>query len=184
MGHELDYLGDEFEREILFEFLQCVRTVSQQLGRASSNILYESLLRTPQISSEEVVTRLLKILETGYSSSTATLLLSELGVDAAYEKELSNHRNLRKFSTNLFLSLNVLCHKANTWKKVLDVVESYLKFLVPEKIVLKSDAAVICHLNGSAVVHSMSQIAKVMFDSALDILMLLSYVTSISGQVS
>lgn len=184
IGHELDYLGDEFEREILFEFLQCVRNVSQQLGKASSTIFSQSLLRTPHISSEEVVPRLLKILETGYSSSTAAILIPELGGDAALDKELSNHRNLRKFSTNMFLSLHELCHKANSWKKVLDVVESYLKFLVPHKIVLKSDAAALFHLNGSAVVHSMSQIAKVMFDSVLDVFMLLGYMTSISGQVS
>ncbi|KAL1554859.1 nuclear pore complex protein NUP160-like isoform X1 [Salvia divinorum] len=182
-GRELDYLGDEFEREILFEFLQCVRNVSQQLGRASSTIFHESLLRTPHISSEEVVPRLLKILETGYSSSTAAILIPELGGDAALEKELSNHRNLRKFSTNMFLSLLELCHKANSWKKVLDVVESYLKFLVPHKIVFKSDAAGLFHLNGSAIVQSMSQIAKVMFDSVLDVFMLLSYMTSISGQI-
>lgn len=177
-------MGDEFEREILFEFLQCTRNVSQQLGKASSTIFYESLLRTPHISSEEVVSRLLKILDTGYSSSTAAILISELGGDAAWEKESSNHRNLRKFSANMFLSLHVLCHKANSWDKVLDVVESFLKFLVPHKIVLDSHAEVIFHLNGSAIVQSMSQIAKVMFDSVLDVLMLLSYVTSISGQVS
>ncbi|XP_057768055.1 nuclear pore complex protein NUP160 [Salvia miltiorrhiza] len=183
IGRELDYLGDEFEREILFEFLQCVRNVSQQLGKVSSTIFYESLLRTPHMFSEEVVPRLLKILETGYSSSTAAILIPELGYDAYWEKEYSNHRNLRKFSTNMFLSLHELCHKANSWKKVLDVVESYLKFLVPRKIVLKSDAAVPFHLNGSAIVQSMSQIAKVMFDSVLDVFMLLSYMTSISGQI-
>ncbi|XP_042002284.1 nuclear pore complex protein NUP160-like isoform X1 [Salvia splendens] len=184
IGRELDYLGDESsEREILFEFLQCVRNVSQQLGKASSTIFHESLLRTPHISSEEVVPRLLKILETGYNSSTAAILIPELGGDAALEKELLNHRNLRKFSTNIFLSLHELCHRANSWKKVLDVVESYLKFLVPHKIVLKSDAAGLFHLNGSAIVQSMSQIAKMMFDSVLDVFMLLSYMTSISGQI-
>ncbi|KAG6421147.1 hypothetical protein SASPL_117696 [Salvia splendens] len=183
IGCELDDLGDEFERKILFEFLQCVQNVSQQLGKASSTIFCESLLRTPHISFEEVVTRLLKILETGYSSSTAAILIPELGGDAALEKELSNHRNLRKFSTNMFLSFHELCHKANSWKKVLDVVESYLKFLVPHKIVLKSDAAGPFRINGSAIVQSMSQIAKVMFDSGLDICMLLSYMSSISGQL-
>lgn len=158
--------------------------MSQQLGKASSAIFYESLLSTPHISLEEVVPRFLKILETGYSSSTAAILISELGGDTAWEKELSNHRNLRKFSTNMFLSLHALCHKANSWNKVLDVVESYLKFLVPHKIVLNLDAETVFHINGSAIVQSTSQIARVMFESVLDVLMLLSYMTSISGQVS
>ncbi|KAK6121287.1 hypothetical protein DH2020_044990 [Rehmannia glutinosa] len=180
----LVYSGDELDRKILFELLQCLRNVTQQLGKASSAIFYESLLTTPHISSEEVVSRFLKILETGYSSSTAAILISELGADTAWEKELSNHRNLRKFSTNMFLSLHALCHKANSWEKVLDVVESYLKFLVPHKIVLNLDAEAIFHINGSAIVQSTSQIAKVMFESALGVLMLLSYMTSISGQIN
>lgn len=175
---------DELDRTILFEVLQCIQNMSQQLGKVSSAIFYESLLRSPHISSEELVPRFLKILETGYSSSTAVIQVSELGADTAWEKELSNHRNLRKFSTTMFLSLHALCHKANSWSKVLDVVESYLKFLVPKKIVLNSDAQAIFPNNGSAVVQSTSQIAKVMFESVLDVFVLLSYMNSISGQVS
>ncbi|PIN25902.1 Nuclear pore complex, Nup160 component [Handroanthus impetiginosus] len=180
----LNYSGDELDRKILFELLQCIRSVSQQLGKASSAIFYESLLSSPNISSEEVVPRFLKILETGYSSSTAGILMSELGADTAWEKELLNHKNLRKFSANMFLSLHSLCHKANSWGKVLDVVESYLKFLVPHKIVLNLDAEATYHINCSAVVQSTSQIAKLMFESAFDVLMLLSYMISISGQIN
>ncbi|KAG8364004.1 hypothetical protein BUALT_Bualt19G0081200 [Buddleja alternifolia] len=180
----LDFSGNELDRNILFELLQCVRNVSQQLGKASSAIFYESLLNTPHISSEEVVPRFLKILETGYSPSTTAIQISVLGADTAWEKELLNHRNLRKFSTNMFLSLHALCRKANSWDKVLDVVESYLKFLVPHKIVLNLDSEAIFYIEGSAIVQSTSQIAKVMFESALDVLMLLSYMTSISGQIN
>ncbi|KAL9141071.1 hypothetical protein ABFS82_14G078800 [Erythranthe guttata] len=181
---ELGFSRDERDQTILFELLQCVRNVSQQLGKASSAIFYESLLSTPHISSEELVSRFLRILETGYSSSTAAILISELGADIAWEKELSNHRNLRKFSTNMFLSLQSLCQKANSWSKVLDVVESYIQFFVPKKIVLKSGAQAFFPISGSAVVQSTSQIAKVMFESVLDVLMLLRYMISISGQIN
>ncbi|KAK4406816.1 Nuclear pore complex protein [Sesamum angolense] len=68
--------------------------------------------------------------------------------------------------------------------KVLDVVEGYLKVLVPQKIVLNMDAEAIFHINTSAIVQSTCQIAKVMFESVLDVLMLLSYMTSISGQIN
>ncbi|KAK4476783.1 hypothetical protein RD792_015943 [Penstemon davidsonii] len=174
--------GNELDQKILFELLQCVRKVSQQLGKASSAIFYESLLRTPNISTEDIVHRFVKILETGYSSSIASMQISELGADTAWEKELSNHRNLRNFSADIFLSLQAICNKANSWGKVLDVVESYLKFLVPHKVVTNLNSEAIFHINGAAIVHTTSQIAKVMFESSLDVLMLLSYMTSISGQ--
>ncbi|KAL3651476.1 hypothetical protein CASFOL_004478 [Castilleja foliolosa] len=176
--------GDELAREIPLELLQCLQRLSQQLGKASSAIFYETLLTTPHISSEEIVSRFLKVLETGYSSSTAATLISELGVDTAWKKGLLNHKNLRIFSTNMFLSLKALCHKANSWGKVLDEVQGYLKFLVPHNVALNLDAEAIFHINGSSVVQSTSQVAKVMLESALDVLMLLNYMCSISGQIN
>lgn len=157
--------------------------MSQQLSKASSAIIYELFLSRPHISSEEVISQFLKVLEIGYSSSTGATLISELGVDTAWERELLNHKTLRKFSANIFLSLRSLCHKANSWVKVLDVVESHLKFLVPHKVVLNLDEGAVFHIIDSAIVHSTSQIAKVMFESVLDVLMLLSYMTSICGQI-
>ncbi|XP_073150700.1 nuclear pore complex protein NUP160 isoform X2 [Henckelia pumila] len=180
----LSYSGDEFDLEIQLDFVKCVHDVSQQLGKASSAIFYESLLCRPNISSEDVIPHFLKILETGYGSSVAALQISELGADVVSEKELSNHRNLRKFSTEMFLSLHALCYKANSWDKILDVAERYLKFLVPQKMVLGVDFESVFCINSSAMVQATSQIAKVMFESAFDVLMLLSYMISISGQIN
>ncbi|PSS21659.1 Nuclear pore complex protein [Actinidia chinensis var. chinensis] len=179
----LDFSDDNLDREILFEVLRCVINVSQQLGKASSAIFYESLLSAPSISSEEVLPRLLKILETGYSSSVTSLHIFELGADIAWEKEVADHKNLRKFSIEMFLSLQALSNKAITWGKVLDVVESYLKFLVPRKIIQKFDSEVGFNICTSAVVQATSQVAKLMFESALDMLLLLCYLVNMSGQI-
>ncbi|CAA0833564.1 SUPPRESSOR OF AUXIN RESISTANCE1 [Striga hermonthica] len=184
MSPGLLYSGDELSRKILYELLQCLESVSKQLGKASSAIFYESLLNTPHISSDEVVSRFLKILESAYSYTTEAKLSSELGLDTNWRKELSSNRNLRKFSTNMFLSFQEMCNKANSWGKILDVIESYLKVLVPQKVVLKSNAEAIFHINGYGIVQSTFQIAKVMFESVLGVLMLLSYMTSISGQIN
>lgn len=178
------FSDNEFDQKILFEWLQCVRTVSQQLGKTSSAVYYELLVSAPHLSSEDIVARILKVLETGHSSFITAMQMSELGVDNAWEKELSSHRRLRKFSTSMFLSLNALCQKANSWGNVLDVVQSYVKFLVPQKVVLNLDPDAVFHVNYSPIVQSISQIAKVMFESVLDVLVLLSFMTCISGQVS
>lgn len=171
------------EREILFGVLRCINNVGQQLGRAASAIFYESRFNARNISSEEVVPQLLKILETGYSSSIAALHRSELGADTAWEKEVTDHKSLRKFSADMFLSLHSLCSKATTWGKILDVIESYLKFLVPRKIVQKLKNEVVFNVKSLVTVQSTSQVAKVMFESALDVLLLLSYLVDISGQI-
>lgn len=178
------YEFSHLECEILFGILRCINTVSQQLGRATSAIFHESLFNAPNMSSDEVVPQLMKILKTGYSPSIAALHTSELGADIAWEKEVTDSKSLRKFSADMFLSLHSLCGKATTWGKVLDVIENYLKFLVPRKIVQKMKTEVVYNVNTSATVQSTSQVAKVMFESALDVLLLLSYLVEISGQVS
>lgn len=172
------------ERDILLEVHQCISSVNQQLGKAASAIFYESLRKTPLMSSEEVLPRLLKILEIGYAPSIATLHISELGADVAWEKEAFYHKNLRKFSMDLFLSLHSLCGGATSWQKVLDVIDSYLSFLVPRKVAHHVDYQAFLNVDVPVTVQATSQVAKVMFESALDVLVLLSYMVNISGQVS
>ncbi|CAK9141041.1 unnamed protein product [Ilex paraguariensis] len=179
----LDFSDDDLKCEILFEVLQCIRNVSQQLGKAATAIFYELLLSAPNVATEEVIPRLLKMLDIGDNSSIAAHHVSELGAHIARKKDLANHKNIRKFSTDMFLSLHTLCSKATSWGKVLDVIESYLKFLVPRKTVQKLNSEAVFNINTSITVHATSQIAKVTFESALDILLLLIYLVRISGQI-
>ncbi|KAH9684272.1 nuclear pore complex protein NUP160 [Citrus sinensis] len=141
-----------------------------------------SELGTPTISAEELVPCLLKILETGYSSSVVALNMSDLGADVGREKELANHKNLRKFSIDMLLSLHALGKKAVSWDRMLNVLESYLRFLVPRKILQDLDAGAVFNISTSILVQATSQIAKVMFESALDVLLFISYLLSIGGQ--
>lgn len=179
-----DLYDDDLEREILFEVLRCIISINLQLGKTALALFYESLISAPVISSEEIVPRLLKILEIGCNSSVAAIPLSDLGGDGALEKELVDHKALRKFSADMLLSLYALCNKANSWSRVLNVIESYLKFLVPRKMTQGVHSEVLFNINTCIFVQATSQVAKVMFESALDILLLLSYLVNISGQVS
>ncbi|GAV86384.1 Nup160 domain-containing protein [Cephalotus follicularis] len=167
--------GDDFEREVLFEVLRCVISINQQLGKTISAIFYESLIRTPVISFEEIVPRLLKILETGYSSSVAALHM--FGTE-----ELTDHKYLRKFSFGMLLSLHALCKKAGSWGKVLNIIERYLQFFVPRKI-QKMASESLFNININIVVQATSQISKVMYESALDVLLFVTYLVNISGQI-
>ncbi|KAK6925523.1 Nuclear pore complex protein NUP160, partial [Dillenia turbinata] len=183
VSSQLGLNDSELENEILFEVLGCVSSISQHLGKSASAIFYESLVNAPVLSLEEIIPCLLKILEMGYSSSVSALHISELGVDAAWEKELTDHKNLRKFSVEMLLSLHALFNKASAWDRVLNVVESYLKFLVPRKIMQRLDADIIYNVNTSILVQAAAQVAKVMFESAFDMLLFLSYLVKISHQI-
>lgn len=180
----MDLFNDKHEYGILVDTLRCVISINQQLGKAASDIFYESLVSRLIFPSEDIVPRILKVLETGYSSTVARQFVSELGTHVAWEKKLVDHKNLRKFSIDMLLSLHALCEKASTWSRVLNIIEKYLKFLVPRKILQNLDADTSLSINASMLVQATSQIAKVMFESAFDVLLFLSYLVNSSGQVS
>lgn len=179
----LDFSDDLSERDILFGLLRCIICISQQLGKTASAIFYESLVCSPVMSAEEIVPCLLKILKTGYSSSVVPLYISDPGTDVAREKETANHKKIKKFSIDMLSSLHALGKKAASWDKILNVLESYLQFLVPRKILQDLDAGTVFNISTSIMVQATTQIAKVMFESALDVLLFVNYLLSISDQV-
>ncbi|KAI9177139.1 hypothetical protein LWI28_011540 [Acer negundo] len=76
----LDFFAGDSECETLFQVLRCIISISQSLGKTASAVFYESFVGT-MVTFEETVSRLLKILETGYSSSVMALNIPHLGVD-------------------------------------------------------------------------------------------------------
>lgn len=180
----MDLFDDDLECEIPIELLRCVLNFSQQLGKTASSIFYESLLSVPAISSEDIIRCIVKILGTGFGTSGPLLHTSLPGNNIVLEKEITDHRTLRKLSIDIFLSLQGLYKKAAAWGRILNVIEGFLKFLVPQKIVHNFNTENSSNINSSIVVHATYQIAKVMFESAWDFLLFLSYLVDISGQVS
>lgn len=180
----VDLVDDDPEQEFRTELFRCVSKFSQQLGKTASSIFYESLLSSPAISSEDIVHCIVKILETGYGSLDPVFHRYIPGNDLVREKELSDHRDLRKLSIDMFVSLQGLYKKAASWGRILNVIQDFLKFLVPHKIVHNLNSAKSSNINSSVVVHAAYQIAKVMYESAWDLLLFLSYLLDISGQVS
>ncbi|KAL2323239.1 hypothetical protein Fmac_027618 [Flemingia macrophylla] len=179
----VDIFDDDLEYEILIELLRCVASFSQHLGKTASSIFYESLLTKPVISSEDIIRYIVKILETGYCTSGSVLQTSSGDHIVVLEKELADHKSLRKLSVDMFLSLQGLHKKASAWGRILNIIECFLKFLVPQKVIQKFDTEMSSNINSSVIVHTTYQIAKVMFESAWDFLLFLSYLVDISGQV-
>lgn len=183
-GSDIDWIDNDSDSELLLEVLRCVISISHRLGKTTLPIFYESLMSTPIIPFGDIVSRILKILENGYSSSVVMIKRSDLEASCGWERELADKKNLRKFSIEMMLSLHTLCEKGGSWSRVLDVVESFLKYFVPRKMSHKLQPQTSSDVNTSILVHATSQIAKVMLESALDVLLFLYYMVSISGQVS
>ncbi|XP_031391658.1 nuclear pore complex protein NUP160 [Punica granatum] len=171
---------DKFGWEILLEVLGCVNCISQQLGKTASAVIYELLMTTPMISPDDFLPCLLKTLETGYSSSVAAF---DSRIDIVLEKELVDHKKIRKFSAHMMLALHNLSSKAAAWGRVLEVIEGYINFLVPQKTIQKFDTERSVDMNTAVLVQSTSQVARVMFESATDIHLFLSYLLHIGGQI-
>lgn len=183
VNHGLSSPDDKFGWEILSDVLGCVNCMSQQLGKTASSIIYELLMSMPMITSDDFLPCILKILEIGYSSSAAALDLDSRA-DIVLEKELMDHKNLRKFSVDMLLSLHNLSSKAGSWARVLEVIEGYINFLVPHKTIQNFDTERPLDVKATILIQSTSQIARVMFESATDVLLFLSYLVHISWQVS
>ncbi|MED6221967.1 hypothetical protein PIB30_059857, partial [Stylosanthes scabra] len=166
----VDLFDDDLECEILVELLRCIMSFSQQLGKTASSIFYESVLTAPVISSEDIVHCIVKILENGSCISSLA------------EKELIDHKSLRKLYAEMFLSLQSLYKKASSWNRILNVIEGFLKFLVPQKITHDFDTRVSSNINSSIIVHTTYQISKLMLESAWNFLLFLSYLVDIGGQ--
>ncbi|PWA49594.1 Nucleoporin Nup120/160 [Artemisia annua] len=149
-------LSSDLEQEVLLEVLRCTSHLSQLLGNAASAIFYECFFHKPLICPEQIMTSILKVLEVGYISCVALLVL---------EKRIADHNTSTKCSTDMLLSLRELYRKAGTWDTFIDVVLKHLKFLESQK-----------NENGSD--------RESVFESIFNILLLLKYMLKLSVQVS
>ncbi|XP_057530266.1 nuclear pore complex protein NUP160 isoform X4 [Amaranthus tricolor] len=178
-----DVSGDGLEHEILFEVLRCSRLLSLRLGLAISPIVYESIVGASTVSSEDIVPRLLNTMKCGYKASVTASNVSDLGADFLLKKEIAENKNLRKFTVDTLISIHALCEKASGWGGVLNAIERYLNLLVPRKPTENVDSNMLLDANVSIIVQATSQVAEIMFESALSILLFLNYILDISGQV-
>ena len=150
--------------------LRCIRSVSHQLGRASSAVILTSFISTDVFSFEDITSHLLKMLETG-----STLV--------SRERKQDEHRSHRKFSVEVALCLHELYSKASSWSTVLDIFEKYLLEFVPKSLQNMTPKASF-NVNSNLLIQATSQMSKVMLESSFGILLFLRYLVNVGVQVS
>ncbi|CAH8361275.1 unnamed protein product [Eruca vesicaria subsp. sativa] len=169
------------EHERLLEILKCTLKIRKKLGGAPCAMYYELVTGKPVISSDDIVPRLVNILGSGYAMSIDQRTWLDLGADRGWEKELKSHR---MFSIHMLLSISTLCQRAGSWEKVFDIMENYLQYLAPKKFRHDNNGESLSDICSSILVQATTQFAKVMFESAFDIVLLLSYLLNISEKVN
>ncbi|TVU33474.1 hypothetical protein EJB05_25294, partial [Eragrostis curvula] len=174
-GLVMGLLDDVSDFEPLDEVLRCMGHIHHLLGRSSTAIYYESLISSV-ISSDEIVSQIMKMLETGFSPHSSSSITTLLGTDAYVQRRQTAHKNQRKFSVEMLQSLHKLQSRLKSWSAVFDVIEQLMKCLNTNITVQEYESKRVCNAT--------SQVARTMFECAFDLFLFLSYLVDVGGQVS
>jgi len=178
----MNLLDDTSDSELLNEVLRCMGHIHHLLGRSSAAIYYESLISSV-ISSDEIASQIVKILETGFSPQSSSSLITLLGRDTYVERRQAAHKNQRKFSLEMLLSFHKLQSRSTSWSVVFDVIEKFMKCLNTNINIQDYESKRVCNVNSMLLVQATSQVARTMFECAFDLFLLLSYLVGVGGQV-
>ncbi|WVZ77924.1 hypothetical protein U9M48_025718 [Paspalum notatum var. saurae] len=179
----MNLLGDISDCELLNEVLICMGHIHNMLGRSSTAIYYESLISSA-ISSDDIASQIVKILETGFSPQSSSSLVTLLGTDAYLEKKQVSHKSQRKFSVEMLLSFHKLQSRSTSWSAVFDVIEKFMTCLNTGINVQEYESKRVCTVNSVLLVQATSQVARTMFECAFDLFLFLNYLVGVGGQVS
>ncbi|CAD6251915.1 unnamed protein product [Miscanthus lutarioriparius] len=178
----MNLLDDISDFELLNEVLRCMGHIHHLLGRSSIAVYYESLISSI-ISSDEVASHIVKILETGFSPQSSSSLIALLGTDTYVERRQAAHKSQRKFSVEMLLSFQKLQSRSASWSAVFDVIEKFMKCLNTNMSVQEYGSKRVCNVNSVLLVQATSQVARTMFECAFDLFLFLSYLVGVGGQV-
>lgn len=178
----MNLLDDRSDSDLLNEVLRCMGHIHHLLGRSSTAIYYESLIGSV-VSSDEIASQIVKILETGFSPQSSSSLITLLGTDAYVERRQAAHKSQRKFSVEMLLSFHKLQSRSTSWSVVFDVVEKFMKCLNTNMNTQDYESKRVCNVNSMLLVQATSQVARTMFECTFDLFLFLSYLVGVGGQV-
>ncbi|KAL6629816.1 hypothetical protein ACP70R_029581 [Stipagrostis hirtigluma subsp. patula] len=182
-GGGINLLDDMSDFELFNEVLRCMGHIHHLLGRSSTAIYYESLISSV-ISSDEVASQIIKMLETAFSPQSSSSIITLLGTDAYVERRQAAHKSQRKFSVEMLLSFRKLQSRSTSWSAVFDVIEKFMKCLNTNITPQEYESRRVCNINSALLVQATSQVARTMFECAFDLFLFLSYLVDVGGQVS
>ncbi|KAJ1698216.1 hypothetical protein LUZ63_006728 [Rhynchospora breviuscula] len=111
----VSHLSDtSIEPQALVEVLACIKSISHHLGWVGHAFYHESLISSI-VSSEGIISQLVKFLEAGFGPASPASLVTIFGADAYLAKRQSAQKNQRKFMVEILLSLHNLCSSATSW---------------------------------------------------------------------
>eukprot|EP00252_Welwitschia_mirabilis_P001382 TRINITY_DN11252_c0_g2_i1.p1 TRINITY_DN11252_c0_g2~~TRINITY_DN11252_c0_g2_i1.p1 ORF type:complete len:1206 (-),score=253.75 TRINITY_DN11252_c0_g2_i1:415-3597(-) len=183
----VSWLDNRLDSEVLEGILESTAIISTHLGKAALALFYDSLIKPSDVSFRSVVNSFLKILDVGRDLTILKQDDNHLGIDSVAMKEQRHNQLQRKFSLDIFLSLEALCNQAGGWDRVLGTIEMYARKLIPKRLPLEMETTTtgtLYNINAAVIIQGSLQFADLRFQATCGLLLLLEYLLKLNGQVS
>ena len=165
---------------------QCLSSISKQLGRLPLSAFGQTLLGSRPASLSHICSVFLHLLDVGYDSSIL-MTAAQYGVDTGRKKKHEYQRAHRKFELQMIFDLCELRDSVGDWEKALENMETCMNQLMQDT---RGSATRIAFegleygiMSKRLVLESTIQLSWAHFEAARDILLLLTYILSVQGQV-
>ncbi|BBN19520.1 nuclear pore complex protein Nup160 [Marchantia polymorpha subsp. ruderalis] len=172
---------------VISSLLRCMESLSRHLGNAALGVFHEALMRPEVYPLQSLIQSVVLILDVGYNPLDTAQANLDFGVDEIRAKVQSLNQQQRKFSLHMSQSLHRLRGLAGSWEAVLDAVCKFSQYLVSSVQSAGSGSNSISVPLGSVptkmLSHASSQISWTQFEAARNLLLLLSYLVKVQGQV-
>ncbi|KAL3676747.1 hypothetical protein R1sor_026695 [Riccia sorocarpa] len=182
-----DWEGAPSDSLVIGALMRCMENITAHLGNVALGVFHEALMRPDVYPFQSLIQSFLLILDLGYSSFDAAQQSAEFGVDEIRMKVQSHNRRQRKFSLLMLQSLHSMRALAGSWEAALDIVCKYAQYLVlPTSAgipVANSAALPLGSVLPKTLSHASSQISCTHFEASRNLLLLLSYMVKVQGQV-
>ncbi|KAL2608671.1 hypothetical protein R1flu_027244 [Riccia fluitans] len=182
-----DWEGGPTDPLVLSALLRCMENISEHLGNVALGVLHEALMRPDSYPFQSLIQSLLLILDLGYSSFDTGQENVEFGVDEIRRKIHSHNQRQRKFSLRMLQCLHSMRALAGSWEAALDIICKYVHYLVlPSNTLVPAANSAAFPLGcvfTKILSHASSQISWTHFEASCNLLLLLSYMVKVQGQV-
>ncbi|KAI5066304.1 hypothetical protein GOP47_0018928 [Adiantum capillus-veneris] len=172
--------------EFLDFLFKCTSTIKRQVGRVPYAVFGDLLFGNRHISVSHLCSVFLHFLDVGYTHFTMDNQATHIGADVERKKALDYRHRHRKLELQLIVDLQHLRNFAGGWSHVLDCIEGYIVQVTQETRIFPEEGnseALNGFISKRLVLKSTAQLSWNLFEAAKDLLILLSYLIHIKGQV-
>ncbi|KAH7286776.1 hypothetical protein KP509_32G022400 [Ceratopteris richardii] len=175
------------QSEFLDLLFKCMSTIVRQIGKIPCAVFGQVLVGNPLITLSHLCSIFLHYLDVGYVQWNIENEVSDIGVDIERRKAYEYRQQHQRLELQLILSLHKLRDSGGGWSNVLDNIERYINQFEQDIQLFRngnfSEVLDYGFISKRLVLKSTSQLSWTFFEAARDLLIFLSYLIKIKGQI-